>query len=68
MKLYAESLGAKLTDGNMMAEGWRAEVKFRTIPIGSLRLTETEMTFHGETEAIEDFLARFRAKALRNAG
>jgi len=67
-KLYAESLGAQVADGDIVGEGWRAKVKFRKVRIGSLELTEAEMSFDGDIDAIQEFLAKFRAKALRNAG
>jgi len=68
VELYAKSLGAQYEDSNMAAEGWSAKVLYRKIRIGSLELTETEMTFVGEIERINDFLAKFRAISLRNWG
>jgi len=68
VKLYAESLGAKVRAGSMAGRGWQADVEFRKVRLGSLELTEAKISFEGDAEAIGEFLTKFRAKALRNAG
>ncbi len=68
VELYAESLGARVRDGEIVGDGWMAEMKYRKVRVGSLELTELEMRFDGDKRAISDFLNRFRAKVLRNAG
>ena len=68
VELYVKSLGGRYEDGKISGEGWRGQVLYRKVPIGSLELTEAEMTFEGEAQKIEDFLTRFRAISLRNWG
>jgi len=68
VELYAESLGARIADGQMVGEKWKANMNYRKVRVGSLELTELEMRFDGDEEAIRDFLSRFRAKVQRNAG
>ena len=68
VELYAKSLGAQYQDGKMSGEGWTAKVLYRKVRIGSLELTETEMTFEGDTQRAVDFLTKFRAISLRNWG
>lgn len=65
---YAQNLGARFVDGKMVGNGWRAEVKYHKVQVGSLELTEAEMLFEGDEDAIRNFLSRFRAKVERNAG
>jgi len=52
----------------MVGEGWRAQMKYRKVRVGSLELTELEMRFEGDEDAIGKFLSRFRTKVARNAG
>ncbi len=68
VELYAQSLGAHVTDGEMVGDGWKAEMKYRKVRVGSLELTELEMRFDGDEDAIRKFLSRFRTKVARNAG
>ncbi len=68
VELYAKSLGAQYIDGKMSGEGWNAKVLYGKVRIGSLELTETEMAFEGDEEAIDAFLTKFRAISLRNWG
>jgi len=68
VELYARSLGARYDDGRMSGDGWEATVTYGKVRIGSLELTEAEMTFEGDEEAINAFLAKFRAISLRNWG
>jgi hypothetical protein len=68
VELYARSLGARYEDNEMAGEGWRAKVTYRKVRIGSIALTETEMTFEGDLSKANDFLAKFRAISLRNWG
>jgi hypothetical protein len=68
VELYAKSLGVRYEDGEMFGEGWRAKVTYRKVRIGSITLTETEMTFEGDPSKVDDFLAKFRAISLRNWG
>jgi hypothetical protein len=65
---YAKSLGAHYRDGEMSGEGWRAQVLYQKVRIGSIELTETEMRFEGDSERINDFLNKFRAISVRNWG
>jgi hypothetical protein len=65
---YAKSLGARYEDGEMSGQGWRAKATYRKVRVGSIALTETEMTFEGDLNEIDDFLAKFRAISLRNWG
>lgn len=66
--LYAESLGGRVSNGEIVGDGWTAEVTYRKVPLGPLELTETELSFEGEPDAISSFLNQFRAKVMRNAG
>ena len=68
VELYAKDVGARYEHDQMSGEGWRAKVIYRKIRIGSLELTEAEMTFEGDTEKVNDFLTKFRAISLRNWG
>jgi hypothetical protein len=68
VKLYAKSLGAQYEDGEISGEGWRAKVLYRKVRIGSIELTEAEMTFEGNAQRVNDFLTKFRAISLRNWG
>jgi hypothetical protein len=68
VELYAKSLGAQYEDGKMSGEGWTAKILYRKVRIGSLELTETEMTFGGNTQRVNDFFTKFRAISLRNWG
>ena len=68
IRLYAESLGVQVANGDMLGKGWRARVRLRKVRVGSLKLTEAEILFDGDLDAIQDFLTKFRARALRNAG
>ncbi|MGA3295922.1 MAG: hypothetical protein ABSD41_00560 [Candidatus Bathyarchaeia archaeon] len=68
VELYAKNLGARYEDGEMSGEGWRAKVTYRKVRIGSIALTETEMTFEGDPSKVDDFLTKFRAISLRNWG
>jgi len=68
VELYAQALGARVTNGEMVGEGWRAQMKYRKVRVGSLELTELEMRFEGDEDAIGKFLSRFRTKVARNAG
>lgn len=66
VELYVKSLGARYDDGVISAEGWRGNVVYQKIRIGSLELTEAEMTFDGDERKINEFLTKFRAISLRN--
>jgi len=68
VELYAKSLGVRYEGGEMFSEGWRAKVTYRKVRVGSIALTETEMTFEGDPSKVDDFLAKFRAISLRNWG
>jgi hypothetical protein len=68
VEMYAKSLGVRYEDGEMSGEGWRAKVIYRKVRVGSIELTETEMTFEGDSSKVDDFLAKFRAISLRNWG
>jgi hypothetical protein len=68
VELYVKTLGAQYTDGEIIGEGWRGNVIYRKIRIGSLELTEAEMTFQGDEQRINAFLTKFRAISLRNWG
>ena len=68
VELYMKSLGAQYEDGVISGEGWRGTVLYRKIPIGSLELTEAEITFEGDALRINEFLTKFRAISLRNWG
>ena len=68
VELYVKSLGARYQDGEITGDRWRAKVLYRKIRIGSLELTEAEMTFEGDPQRVNDFLTKFRAISLRNWG
>jgi len=68
VELYAKSLGAHYDDGRMSGDGWEAVVAYGKVRIGSLELTEAEIAFEGDEDAINTFLAKFRAISLRNWG
>ena len=68
VELYVKRLGARYEDGEITGDRWRAKVLYRKVRIGSLELTEAEMTFEGDTQRVNDFLTKFRAISLRNWG
>jgi hypothetical protein len=66
VELYVKNLGGRYLDGVISGEGWKGNVVYQKIRIGSLELTEAEMTFDGDEQKINEFLAKFRAISLRN--
>ena len=45
----------------------KARMRYRKVWAGALELTDLEMQFRGDEDAIMDFLALFRAKAKKSA-
>lgn len=66
--MYAKSLGPRVSDSEMVGDRWKAQMRYRKVRVGSLELSELEMQFGGDEDAIRSFLALFRTKVQRNAG
>jgi|GEM_PF-913159 len=67
---YLEALGGDRSDDRTVTgPGWRATLSTRVVPVGpSYRLTEVQVTWTGEPEAVEEVVLRFRLKAFRAPG
>jgi hypothetical protein len=66
---YLEGLGgARVDDRAVEGPGWRAPLATRTVPVGAYRLTEVQITWTGEPDAVEAVVLRFRLKAFRAPG
>jgi len=67
---YLESLGGeRVDDRTVEGPGWEAHLSTRVVPVGpSYRLTEVQITWVGEPDAVEAVVLRFRLKAFRAPG
>jgi hypothetical protein len=67
---YLEHLGGdRISDTEIEADGWRAHLSTRKVPVGpSYRLTEVTVTWTGREEILEPIILHFRLKAFRAPG
>ena len=67
VEIYAKSLGAQYEDGEISGEGWRAKGLYRKVRIGSLELTEAEMTFEEDAQS-QRFLNQIQSHIVEELG
>lgn len=67
---YLENLGAEQVDDNRVeAEDWEATLSSQTVGIGpSVSLTQVDLVFEGDPDALDPLIERFAQKAMRAGG
>jgi len=66
---YLEGLGGtRVDDRTVEGPGWTATLATEVVPVGAYRLTEVQVTWTGDPDAVEAVVWRFRLKAFRAPG
>lgn len=67
---YLENLGAEqVADDRVEADDWAADLSSQTVGVGpSLSLTQVDLVFEGDPEALDPLIERFAQKAMRAGG
>ncbi|SDZ94651.1 hypothetical protein SAMN04488065_1367 [Haloplanus vescus] len=67
---YLGNLGAEqVSDDRVEAEDWAADLSTQTVSIGpSTTLTQVDLDFEGDPEALDPLIERFAQKAMRAGG
>ena len=67
---YLENLGAEQVDDDRVeADDWTATLSSQTVGIGpSVSLTQVDLIFEGDPDALDSLIERFAQKAMRAGG
>jgi hypothetical protein len=67
---YLETLGGERLDENRVeGEDWTVTLSSQRVGVGpSVSLTQVDLVFEGEPDALDDLVERFARKAMRAGG
>ena len=67
---YLETLGGdRVDDGRVEADDWTATLSSSTVAVGpSVSLTQVDLKFEGDPNALDTVVERFARKAMRAGG